>query len=122
MEDTLKPEETFSPDIFAQATEIAKSENLPSPFTPQQPTLEIDEETARICVEIPFDIAAHFTKLDAMKLHETEAQKLGKLWRKPLERLLAKNPNSDIILACYATAGIAMEKYAEYKLAVEHRN
>lgn len=127
MEDGITSNDTFAPSIFAQANAIAKEEGLVVPsadgtFTPQEKPIEIDEETAKICAELPFDIAAYLTKVPEIKLVDSEATKLGKLWRRPLERLLAKNPNSDIILAAYVTAGIAAEKYAEYKLAEQRRN
>lgn len=127
MEDEVRPNDSFAPSIFAQANAIAKEEGLvvPSadgtPVSNNQP-IEIDEETAQICAELPFDIAAYLTHVPEIKLVESEAKKLGKLWRRPLERLLAKNPNSDIILAAYVTFGIAGEKYAEYKLAEQRRN
>ena len=126
MEDNLKPTDTFAPSLFAAATEMTTEEGFQVPGTPtaipQQPVIEIDEETAQICAELPFDIAAYLTHVPEVKLVESEAKKLGKLWRRPLERLLAKNPNSDIILAAYVTAGIAAEKYAEFKLSEQRRN
>lgn len=124
MEDNITPNDTFAPSIFEQAANITKEEGfqLPSSTPQQEPPIQIDEGTARICAELPFDIAAYLTHVENIKLVESESVKLGILWRRPLERLLAKNPNSDIILACYVTAGIAMEKYAEYKLAEQRRN
>lgn len=125
MEDNLSPSDTFAPSIFEQAANITKEEGFQLPnSTPvtQEPPIQIDEGTARICAELPFDIAAYLTHVPAVKLVESESVKLGILWRRPLERLLANNPNSDIILACYVTAGIAMEKYAEYKLSEQRRN
>jgi hypothetical protein len=115
--------DTFSSSIFAQAAEIAKEENLTIPgSTPAPNKIEIDQETAQIIVEIPFDISSYLAKSDEIKLREDEALKLAKLWRKPLERILSQYENSDIAIAALATLGIAGEKYAEYKLAVERRN
>src|SRR6266436_3472433 len=124
MEDNLAPNDTFAPSIFSQASDIVKEEGFsgPTASVPEQKPLEIDEETARICAELPFDIASYLTKVEEVKLVESESLKLGRLWRRPLERLLAKNPNSDIVLAAYVTAGIALEKYAEFKLAEQRRN
>lgn len=125
MEPPLKADDTFSSSIFAQAQEIAKEENFTLPGTPTTATpnkIEIDEETAQIIVEIPFDISSYLAKSDAVKLRESETIKLAKLWRKPLERILSQYENSDIAIAALATLGIAGEKYAEYKLAIERRN
>src|SRR5258708_18229698 len=119
-----KPDDSFSSSIFAQAAEIAKEENLPSltggTSTPNK--IEIDEETAKIIVEIPFDISSYLSHTDEVKLRESEALKLAKLWRKPLERILSQYENSDVAIAALATLGIAGEKYAEYKIAIERRN
>jgi hypothetical protein len=125
MEDELKPTDSFAPSIFAAATEMTQAEGFQLPTgtsIPLEVKIEIDEETAQICAELPFDIAAYLTHVPEVKLVESEAKKLGRLWRRPLERLLAKNPNSDIILAAYVTAGIAAEKYAEFKLSEQRRN
>jgi hypothetical protein len=116
-------QDTFAPSIFAQASEIAKEENLSlSTNQPATNKIEIDEETAKIIVEIPFDISSYLAKADEVKLRESEAIKLAKLWRKPLERILSQYENSDVAIAALATLGIAGEKYAEYKLAIERRN
>lgn len=115
--------DTFHSSIFAQAAEIAKEENLTIPGSAPTPNkIEIDQETAQIIVEIPFDISSYLAKSDEIKLREDEAVKLAKLWRKPLERILSQYENSDIAIAALATLGIAGEKYAEYKLAIERRN
>jgi len=119
-----KPDDSFSSSIFAQAAEIAKEENLPSltgtPSTPNK--IEIDEETAKIIVEIPFDISSYLVHTDEVKLRESEALKLARLWRKPLERILSQYENSDVAIAALATLAIGGEKYAEYKLAIERRD
>lgn len=115
--------DTFHSSIFAQAAEIAKEENLTIPGSAPTPNkIEIDQETAQIIVEIPFDISSYLAKADEIKLREDEAIKLAKLWRKPLERILSQYENSDIAIAALATLGIAGEKYAEYKLTIERRN
>jgi hypothetical protein len=125
VEDNLKSDETFAPSIFDQAKEYAstpRADGAPSLFDKPKPTIEIDEETAKILVQVPFDIASYLTKLNDVKLVESEAEKLGKLWRKPLERLLGQYENSDVAIAAIATLGIAGEKYLEYQLSAERRN
>src|SRR5258708_5195851 len=100
MEDNLKPEETFAPSIFDQAKEFyVPSKDGEQPSSEPKPKIDIDEETAQILVEVPFDIASYLTKVNDIKLVETEAKKLGKLWRIPLIRLLSQYENSDVAIA-----------------------
>jgi hypothetical protein len=129
MEDNLKPDETFSPSIFDQAKEFYtpsknndETSSTLSPFDKPKHDIKIDEATAKTLVEIPFDIASYLTKVNDVKLIESEAVKLGSLWRAPLERILSQYENSDIAIAALATLGIATEKYLEYQLSVERRN
>lgn len=123
MEDNISVEETYAPSIFDIAKEQLQERKLvltPEEQKPEQ--LDIDQETAQILVTVPFDIASYLTKLNDIKLTEGEAEKLGKLWRKPLIRLLSKYENSDVAIAAIATLGIAGEKYLEYQLDQSRRN
>jgi hypothetical protein len=124
MEDNLNTEETFAPSIFAQAKAITEEFGTPSDKPESKPVydIQLDEETAQILVEIPFDAMASLTKVNDVCLNEKESRKLAKLWRGPLERLLRQYENSDIAIAALATLAIAGEKYAEYKLEIERRN
>lgn len=118
MEDNVSSVDTFAPSIFDTARELGH-ETVP---VVEQKGIEIDEETSKILVAVPFDIASYLTKLNDIKLTEEETVKLGKLWRKPLERLLSKYENSDVAIAAIATLGIAGEKYLEYQLNESRRN
>lgn len=123
MEDNLGTEETFAPSIFDIAKEQFSEQKLGlATAQDKPPDLDIDQETAEILVTVPFDIASYITKLNDVKLTDSEAVKLGKLWRKPLIRLLSKYENSDIAVAAIATLGIAGEKYLEYQLEQSRRN
>jgi hypothetical protein len=126
MEDNLKSDETFAPSIFDQAKAYAsenRSDGAPTLFDdkPKQ-EIKIDEGTAKIIIEIPFDIGSYVLKVNDVKLNESEAVKLATLWRAPLERILSQYENSDIAVAALATLAIAGEKYLEYQLATERRN
>lgn len=120
MEDNLKPSDTFSPSIFDQAKELIGSDSLPSLTPKETPTIEIDEETSKILVQVPFDIGSYLLKSNEMKLQDYETEKLGKLWRSPLQRLLGKYEDSDIAIAAIATLAIAGEKYFEYTVRQQH--
>lgn len=128
MEDNLSPSETFAPSLFDQAADYAKSNPSSTAglfgVEPAKPvhTIELDIETTKIIVEVPFEIASHLTKVNDVKLVESEALKLATLWRKPLERILSQYENSDIAIAALATLAIAGEKYAEYRIELERRN
>lgn len=123
MEDNITVEEVFAPSIYDVATTQFKENKLGStPPADQKEDLDIDEETAQIVISVPFDITSYLTKINDVKLTDTEAVKLAKLWRKPLIRLLSKYENSDIALAAIATLGIAGEKYLEYQLEQSRRN
>lgn len=123
MEDNLTSQDTFAPSIFDTARELV-SDNKTSLLTtePEQPKLEIDLDTSKILVEIPFDIASQILKSNDICLTEKQTEKLGKLWRAPLQRILSKYEDSDIIVAAAATIAIAGEKYLDYKLELSHRN
>lgn len=123
MEDNITQEEVFAPSIYDVATTQFKEQKLGATQPAEQTNeLDIDQETAEILVTVPFDIASYLTKLNDVKLTEPEAVKLGKLWRKPLIRLLSKYENSDVAIAAIATIGIAGEKYLEYQLEQSRRN
>jgi hypothetical protein len=128
MEDNLKPEETYAPSIFEQASQMLGKESTNGiennlfNSNPQTQVIEIDQETSEMLIEMPFEIASYLTKVNDVKLIETEKIKLGKLWRKPLERLLSQYPDSDIAIAAIATLAIAGEKYFEYKSELDRRN
>lgn len=121
MEDNITPQDTFAPSIFDTAREMAsESSTLPEQKQPNQITIDLD--TSKTLVEIPFEIASYLTKVNDIKLTESETEKLGKLWRGPLERILSQYENSDIAVAAIATLGIAGEKYLEYQLEQQRRN
>lgn len=120
MEDNLNPQDTFAPSIFDTAKEMTA--DLPPIKSEENNKIDIDEETSQIIVTVPFDIASYLTKVNDVKLIESEAVKLGKLWRKPLIRILSQYENSDIAIAAIATLGIAGEKYLEYQLEQSRRD
>lgn len=124
MEDNLPVEETFAPSIFDTAKEMSFDSKTPNTPTveEEEDKLIIDLDTAKILVEIPFDIASQICKLNDICLTEKQSDKLGKLWKGPLKRILAKYEDSDIIVAAAATLSIAGEKYLEYKLELSRRN
>ena len=125
MEDNITSGDSFAPSIFAQAKELQAEMGItPEGVSPVEKKyeIEIEEETAQILVQIPFDAAASLTKVNDVALREQEYIKLGKLWRKPLQRILSQYENSDIAIAALATLGIASEKYLEYKLEIDRRN
>lgn len=126
MEDNLKPDETFSPSIFEQARLIANNGGATATTglfdSPTNSNIEIDLDTSKILVGVPFDVAAFITKSNEMLLTENETEKLGKLWRGPLQRLLSQYENSDIAIAAIATLGIVGEKYYVYKSELDTRN
>lgn len=112
MEENLSSQESFAPSIFDAVKTYATPETSGTVVPDKR--IEIDQETSEILVQVPFDIASYLTKTNEIKLTEPEFQKLGTLWRKPLERLLSQYENSDIAVAAIATLGIAGEKYVEY--------
>ena len=115
MEDNITPNDSLAPSIFDIAQQATKDNATGGTgLFDQEKKIEIDQETSEILVQVPFDIAAYLTKANDIKLVESEYTKLGRLWRKPLERLLSKYEDSDIIIAAIATLGIAGEKYFEY--------
>lgn len=121
MEDNLSSTETFAPSIFDTAKEMAFDSKMPTPEAEEE-KLVIDLDTSKILVEIPFDIASQICKMNDICLTPTQTEKLGKLWRAPLQRILSKYEDSDIIIAAAATLSIAGEKYLEYKLELSRRN
>lgn len=123
MEDNITQEEVFAPSIYDVAKTEFTEHKLGATQAPETITeLDIDQETAEILITVPFDIGSYLTKVNDVKLTESEATKLGKLWRKPLIRLLSKYENSDVAIAAIATLGIAGEKYLEYQLEQSRRN
>lgn len=124
MEDNVTVEDTFAPSIFDTVNEMAKDSKL-SIVSKEDNTsteLKIDLDTAKILVEIPFDIASQIFKMNDICLTEKQTEKLGQLWRRPMERLLSKYEDSDLYIAAAATVAIAGEKYLEYKLEQSRRN
>lgn len=122
MEDNLTPQDTFAPSIFDTAREMAQESSLASPIQESPNKIDIDLDTSKTLVEIPFEIVSYLTKTNDIKLTESEIDKLGKLWRCPLQRILSQYENSDIAVAAIATLGIAGEKYLEYQLEQQRRN
>lgn len=126
MEDNLTQEQTFAPSIFDDVKRISEDFNLPAssetpaPETPNK--IEIDLDTSKTLVEMPFEIASYLVKSNDVLLTQKETEKLGKLWRGPLERILSQYKDSDIAIAALATLAIAGEKYADVKLAEQRRN
>lgn len=125
MEDNISPTDTFAPSIFDTVREIGFGKD--GPVSSQTPTVEeeklvIDLDTAKILIEIPFDIASQVCKMNDICLTEKQSEKLGKLWRAPLQRYLAKYEDSDLIIAAAATLAIAGDKYLEYKSELSRRN
>lgn len=122
MEDNISQSDpTFAPGIFSQASEMVSQYKVDIPNGVPAPTA-IDLDTAKILVEIPFDIASQIFKMNDICLTEKQTDKLGKLWRAPLEKILSKYEDSDIIIAVAATVSIAGEKFLEYKLEQSRRN
>lgn len=115
MEDNLSSTETFAPSIFDTAKEMAFASKEIPPAEVQEEKLVIDLDTSKILVEIPFDIVSQLLKSNDICLKPSQTEKLGKLWRAPLQRILSKYEDSDIIIAAAATLSIAGEKYLEYK-------
>lgn len=115
MEDNISTNDSLAPSIFDLAkSNVESSKDAGTGLFGPEKKIEIDQETAEILVQVPFDITAYLTKSNDVKLVESEYTKLGTLWRKPLERLLSKYEDSDIVIAAIATLGIAGEKYFEY--------
>lgn len=123
MEDNITSQDTFAPSIFDTVNAMATESklNLTPSATPKE-DLKIDLDTAKILVTIPFDIAAQVLKSNDIYLNDKQVEKLGQLWRAPMERLLSKYEDSDLYIAAAATVAIAGEKYLDYKLEQSRRN
>ena len=124
MEDNLTSQDTFAPSIFDTVQSMAAESkiNLGVPKETPSTDLKIDLDTAKILVEIPFDIASQIFKVNDIQLRPEQTEKLAQLWRAPMERLLAKYEDSDLYIAAAATVAIAGEKYLDYKLEQSRRN
>lgn len=119
---------TYRDDIFDKAQSIlagsgaqpSKSSeqvlNTPQATSSTDDVVILEREDIQALVEFPFDLSALITRYDGFELDAIEAERLSKLFLKPMQRLLGKTKNVDLVIALASLGAVISEKAVEFNL------
>lgn len=116
--ETDNPSELFAPSLMSEVGKLVEQDKL---TLEPQPTIKLVPEDLQGIVQMPFDITAFVTKYKGFGLSDNEAERLCKIWLKPIQRLYGMNPNLDLWIAVTCTLSIIGEKTIEYTLERDSR-